>query len=53
MKDFCPFIKGTCREDCVFRHHAILLTTGISTCLIAAKLDDIPRLQNDEENEKD
>ncbi|MEY8002014.1 hypothetical protein AB8U03_17860 [Clostridium sp. Mt-5] len=48
-KNFCPFIKGVCRNDCVFKYHNIALHGGaISDCLIAVKLSDINELQHDD-----
>lgn len=41
MGDFCPFINGSCNNACVFKVHNTSTSYGISTCLIAIKLDSI------------
>ena len=48
-KNFCPFINGTCRNDCKFYYPAAL-ATGIITdhCIIAAQLCTINEMQSDE-----
>lgn len=38
IEKFCPFIRDICRNDCVFRCGKSV-SQGITTCLIAAKLD--------------
>lgn len=45
--DFCPFVNGICKKDCVFYTHS----TSISgekyvPCLIAIKLSDIPETKD-------
>lgn len=48
-KNFCPFIKGVCRSDCVFKCHNVALPDGdTSNCLIVIKLTDINEMQHDD-----
>lgn len=47
-KNFCPFIKGECRTDCTFRCSKVLISQGITTCLIASKLDCINEMISDQ-----
>jgi len=48
-KNFCPFIKDICRNDCVFKHNNVALPNGnVSNCLIAIKLTDINEMQHDD-----
>ena len=41
MGNFCPFLKDLCENSCVFKVHNTATSYGISTCLIAIKLDSI------------
>lgn len=47
---YCPFVKGSCRDDCVFKYHKVATENGISDCLIAIKLSSINETQSDELN---
>lgn len=51
-KNFCPFINGTCRDDCVFKMRCKATTSlsmvGLTDCLIASKLADINEYQSDQ-----
>lgn len=48
-KKFCPFIKGLCRDDCVFKTHYVASNNGeIYNCLIAVKLSEINEMQHDD-----
>jgi len=49
--NFCPFVNGTCKANCVFKTHSTSTTRGTSTCLIAIKLDDINGYQSDQMTE--
>ena len=51
MKDFCPFIKGKCNDDCVFKCANTATEHGISDCLLAVKLDAINEYQTDQLSE--
>jgi len=48
MNNFCPFIKGDCRDDCTFRCRNTTTSQGATTCLIASKLDAINEFQHDD-----
>lgn len=48
FEKFCPFIKDTCREDCTFRCRNVTTSQGITTCLIASKLDCINEMMSDQ-----
>lgn len=50
-KNHCPFINGSCRDDCVFKCNNVASGRGIYSCLIAVKLDDINEHQSDQLNE--
>jgi len=47
-KNFCPFIKETCRDDCMFRCRNVTASQGPITCLIASKLDAINEMTSDQ-----
>jgi len=49
--DFCPFVKGQCRSDCVFKTQTTACGNLISSCLIAVKLSAINEFQHDDLNE--
>lgn len=46
--NFCPFVNGTCKANCVFKTHSTSTSRGLSECLIAIKLDDINGYQHDQ-----
>lgn len=46
---YCPFIKGTCRDDCVFKCYDFAAPGNkIYNCLIAIKLSDINEMQHND-----
>jgi len=51
-KNFCPFINGSCRSDCVFKMRCNTVTpagsVGLTSCIIASKLADINEYQRDQ-----
>ncbi len=48
FEKYCPFINGQCRTNCTFHTHNIATSSGITVCLIFAKLDDINECQHDD-----
>lgn len=47
-KQFCPFLKDKCRDDCVFRTFIVVTDDNVLyNCLIAIKLTDISGLTHD------
>jgi len=54
-KNFCPFINGSCRSDCVFKMRCNTVTpagsVGFTSCIIASKLADINEYQSDQLSE--
>lgn len=46
--NFCPFIKGSCRNDCVFRCNNVAVGDKVLNCLLAIKLFDINEYQHDD-----
>ena len=47
-KNHCPFINGSCRDDCVFKCNKIATGRDIYSCLIAVKLSEINEYQSDQ-----
>lgn len=47
-KNFCPFIKDKCRDDCVFHCDLVATERGIYSCLLAIKLQDINGYEHDD-----
>lgn len=49
---FCPFVNGTCKSNCMFHAKSMIATpNGITSCLIAAKLEEINEYQHDDLND--
>lgn len=48
MGNFCPFIKDSCRKDCVFFRKLAISGGDVTNCLIAGKLDAINDYQSDQ-----
>jgi hypothetical protein len=46
--NFCPFIHGPCRDDCVFKANKMLVRREYYDCLIAIKLCDINEFEHDD-----
>lgn len=46
--NFCPFVKSSCRDDCVFKTGNVAVRDKVYSCLIAVKLSAINEMQHDD-----
>lgn len=49
-KNFCPFLQGPCRKECVFWHPAVADGSVCQHCLIANRLNEISEKMSDNES---
>lgn len=40
MKNFCPFLNGSCNSDCVFRTHKTVDADGEKVCQLSLAASD-------------